>query len=145
MFCRWGWSSWLPSSPKTCCPIGTTRYDTLWIMWTVIYTILIRPGMIHYELPELWYMLYWYNQMIGHKLGRTFQVSMFNFLLVLLVNYKILKKTLPKAQRTQGLSSAYQSNFFRAYHKFLHKSWSNISFKILTIPWNLFLKVWTKN
>ena len=31
-------------------------------------------------------------------------------------------KTLPKAQRTRGLSSAYQSNFFRSYHKFLHKS-----------------------
>ena len=35
-------------------------------------------------------------------------------------------KTLPKAQRTRGLSSAYQS------HKFLHKSWSNFIFKILT-------------
>ena len=79
MFCRWGWSSWLPSSPKTCCPIGTTRYDTFWIMWTMIYTILIRPGMIHYWLYEL---IYWYNQMIGHKLGRTFQVSISNFLLV---------------------------------------------------------------
>ena len=30
-----------------------------------------------------------------------------------------VNKTLPKAQRTRGLSSAYQSN------KFLHKSWSN--------------------
>ena len=40
-------------------------------------------------------------------------------------------RTLPKAQRTRGLSSAYQSNFFRSYHKFLHKSWSNI-FRILT-------------
>ena len=40
-------------------------------------------------------------------------------------------ETLPKAQRTRGLSSAYQSNFFRSYHKFLHKSWSNI-FRILT-------------
>ena len=28
----------------------------------------------------------------------------------------------PKAQRTRGLSSAYQSNLFRSYHKFLHKS-----------------------
>ena len=35
---------------------------------------------------------------------------------------KALIKTLPKAQRTLGLSSAYQSNFFRSYHKF----WSNI-------------------
>ena len=37
------------------------------------------------------------------------------------------KKTLPKAQQTRGLSSAYQSNLFRSYHKFLHKYWSNIS------------------
>ena len=120
----------------------------------------------------------------------------------------LIFKTLPKAQRTRGLSSAYQSNFFRSYHKFLHKSWSNIfristkhqlqnlnqasafwrnlnlklltkpifriltkielhnhmkhqqqnndqtsasksclniNFKILTKPWNLVLKVWTKN
>ena len=44
---------------------------------------------------------------------------------------RIFWKTLPKAQRTRGLSSAYQSNFFRSYHKFLHKSWSNI-FRIST-------------
>ena len=29
---------------------------------------------------------------------------------------------MPKAQQTRGLSSAYQSNFFRSCHKFLHKS-----------------------
>ena len=40
-------------------------------------------------------------------------------------------ETLPKAQRTRGLSSPYQSNFFRSYHKFLRKSWSNI-FRIST-------------
>ena len=33
-------------------------------------------------------------------------------------------KTLPMAQRAQGLSSVYQSNFLRSYHKVLHKSWS---------------------
>ena len=33
-------------------------------------------------------------------------------------------KTLPKAQQPRGLSSAYQSNLFRSYHKFKHKSWS---------------------
>ena len=33
------------------------------------------------------------------------------------------KKTLPKAQRTRGLSS---------YHKFLHKSWSKFNLKIST-------------
>ena len=31
-------------------------------------------------------------------------------------------KTLPKAQRTRGLSSSYQSNFLRSYHEFKHKS-----------------------
>ena len=31
-------------------------------------------------------------------------------------------KTLPKAQRTRGLSSSCQSNFLRSYHKFKHKS-----------------------
>ena len=43
--------------------------------------------------------------------------------------------TLPKAQQTRGLSSAYQSNFFRSYLKFLNKSLSNrpsTNFKILT-------------
>ena len=41
-------------------------------------------------------------------------------------------KTLPKAQRTRGLSSTYQSNFFESYHKFKHKSWWNI-FRISTL------------
>ena len=35
-------------------------------------------------------------------------------------------------QRTRGLSSSYQSNFLRLYHKFKHKSWSNFIFRILT-------------
>ena len=35
--------------------------------------------------------------------------------------YGLLKQTLPKAQRTWGLSS---------YYKFLHKSWSNFIFRI---------------
>ena len=30
-------------------------------------------------------------------------------------------------QRTRGLSSAYQSNFFRSYQKLFHKSWSKLS------------------
>ena len=38
-------------------------------------------------------------------------------------------RTLPKAQRTRGLSSACQSNLFRSYHKFLHKSWSDFIFR----------------
>ena len=41
------------------------------------------------------------------------------------------KETLPQAQQTGGMSSVHQSNFFRSYHKFLHKSWSNI-FRIST-------------
>ena len=39
------------------------------------------------------------------------------------INMIFINKTLPKAQRTRGLSS---------YHKFKHKSWSNFIFKILT-------------
>ena len=31
-------------------------------------------------------------------------------------------KTLPKAQRTRGLSSSCQSSFLRSYHNFKHKS-----------------------
>ena len=38
---------------------------------------------------------------------------------------------MPKVQRTRVLSSAYQNNFFRSYHKFLNKSWSNFTFRIL--------------
>ena len=41
-------------------------------------------------------------------------------------------KTLPKAQQPRGLSSAYQSNLLRSYHKFKHKSCSNFIFRILT-------------
>ena len=55
-------------------------------------------------------------------------------------------KTLPKAQRTRGLSLFCQSKFLRSYHKFKHKSTStknlnqtsaspqNLKFKILTKP-----------
>ena len=42
-----------------------------------------------------------------------------------LVWKNITLKTLSKAQRTRGSSSAYQSNWFRSYHKFKNKSWSN--------------------
>ena len=41
-------------------------------------------------------------------------------------------ETLPKAQRTRGLSSAHQSNFFRSYHKFSNKSWLDFIFIIST-------------
>ena len=42
------------------------------------------------------------------------------------------QKTLPKAQRTGGLSSGYQSNSFLSYHKFLNKPWSDFIFIIST-------------
>ena len=41
-------------------------------------------------------------------------------------------KTLPKAQRTRGLSSTYQSNFYGSYHKFKHKSQLNFICRIST-------------
>ena len=41
-------------------------------------------------------------------------------------------KTLPKAQRTRGLSSAYQCNLFLLYLKFKNISWSNFILRILT-------------
>ena len=37
-------------------------------------------------------------------------------------------KILPKAQRIRGLSSGYQSNFFRSYHKFSSVSLSDFIF-----------------
>ena len=48
------------------------------------------------------------------------------------VSYENIYETLPKAQRTRGLSSSYQSNLFRSYHKFLQKSCSNLFFKVST-------------
>ena len=42
------------------------------------------------------------------------------------------EETLPKAQRTRGLSSGYQSNFFRSNHKFSNKSWLDFIFIIST-------------
>ena len=46
--------------------------------------------------------------------------------------FEFLLQTLPKAQRTRGLSSSCQSNFLKSYHKFKHKSWSNFIFRIST-------------
>ena len=42
------------------------------------------------------------------------------------------KKNREKVQRTRGLSSGYQSNFFRSYHKISKKSWSYFIFIIST-------------
>ena len=41
-------------------------------------------------------------------------------------------KTMPNAQRTRGLSSGYQSKFFRSYHKFSKKSRSDFIFILPT-------------
>ena len=49
-----------------------------------------------------------------------------------MLSHSHLKKTLPKAQRTRGLSSAYQSNLLRSCHEFLQKSYSNFILRILT-------------
>ena len=37
-------------------------------------------------------------------------------------------------QRTRGLSSGYQSNFFKSIHKFSNKSWSDFTFLISIKP-----------
>ena len=42
---------------------------------------------------------------------------------VAILGWERKKETFSKAQRTRGLSSAYQSNLFRPYHKFKHKTW----------------------
>ena len=61
---------------------------------------------------------------------------------LLLYPLAILKKSLPKAQRTRGLSSSCQSIFLKSYHKFKHKSWSHFIFRIST---KLQLKIPTKH
>ena len=57
---------------------------------------------------------------------------------MLQVDHRVLRvtrckvKTLPKAQRTRGLNSAYQINFFWSYHKFSNKSLSDFIFMFST-------------
>ena len=68
---------------------------------------------------------------VGFCVWRFFRKRRITKEQVPLARLEIMKKTLPKAQRTRGLSSAYQSDFFRSYHKFFHKSWTNI-FRIST-------------
>ena len=46
--------------------------------------------------------------------------------------FMVSLQTLPKAQRTRGLSSGYQSKFFRSYHKFSNKSRSDFIFILPT-------------
>ena len=88
---------------------------------------------------------------IGHQMGRVHGWVIFSTagaLVVISVQGRGLYyfQTLPKAQRTRGLSSFCQSKFLRSYHKFKHKSAStknlnqtsaspqNLKFKILTKP-----------
>ena len=61
-----------------------------------------------------------------------FMRNLLNVIIFSTENREVQFKRLPKAQQTWGLSSAYQSNFFRSYCKFLHKSWSNFIFRIST-------------
>ena len=69
--------------------------------------------------------------------------------LIIVIGPRLDPETLPKAQRTRGLSSAHQSNLFRSYHKFKQKilikfypqshitssnkkSWSNFILRVST-------------
>ena len=54
----------------------------------------------------------------GQKVGTALGVAQVG-------NEKWKVKTLPKAQRTRGLSSSYQSEFLRSYYEFLHRACSN--------------------
>ena len=54
------------------------------------------------------------------ELGRTLLLQ--GGLEVELGHILVRVKTLPKAQRTRGLSSSCKSNFLRSYHKFKNKS-----------------------
>ena len=72
----------------------------------------------------------------SHLTRRLDNCSSILFVYIRTMTYKNLSltgvdnlQTLPKAQLTQGLSSAYQSNLFRSYHKFKNKSWSNFTFR----------------
>ena len=70
----------------------------------------------------------WYVPLINKYWTRNTSVFLYSIL------PKISEdKTLPKAQRTRGLSSSCQSNFLKSYQKFKHKSWSHFIFRISTM------------
>ena len=78
------------------------------------HKVIFRSGFIClYNYGTSWYFFQWISCHIDPSVAQVY------------------RKTLHKALRTRGLSSADQSNFLRSYHKFLHKSWSNI-FRIST-------------
>ena len=89
-------------------------------------------------LPWLWIYLDWYVP--AYKLEKVTPWRKRKYLdkparLTIVPDRSICQgryKTLPKAQRTRGLSS---------YHNFWHKSWSNFNFRNLT---KLKLKIFTK-
>ena len=58
-------------------------------------------------------------------------VPMFSFT-QLASNPKAQFQNIAKGTTDRGLSSVYQSNLFRSFHKFSHKSWSNFIFRIST-------------
>ena len=67
---------------------------------------------------------------------------------------KYIDETLPKAQRTRGLSSSCQSNFLKSYHNFtnldqISSSESGLKNQLLNqtsaSPMNLKIKIWTKH
>ena len=68
------------------------------------------------------------NEMVDMKTKKKIVVITTIFFFCFLYKYK----TLPKEQRSSGLSSAYRSNFFRSYYKFKHNSWSNFIFRTPT-------------
>ena len=78
--------------------------------------------------------LHLYFQLHVQKIKTKYAVFRLDLLIFLRTKAEI---TLPKAQRTRGLSSGSQSNVFRSYHKFLNKSWSNFIFIIWTISFEL--------
>ena len=52
------------------------------------------------------------------KFGKTYEARLEQKKVDPQTSYQEYEKTLPKAQRTRGLSSSYQSNLLRSYHNF---------------------------
>ena len=77
------------------------------------HKVIFRSGFIClYNYGTSWYFFQWISCHIDPSVAQVY------------------RKTLHKALRTRGLSSADQSNFFRSIHKFLNKSWSNFILRI---------------
>ena len=110
--------------------------------WRTPHSPLMRTLGLSFELKECCCTSVGGRKHGRHWIGKWFSANALRALIHnLRRNCKILHathilfsilRTLPKAQRTRGLSSACQSNLFRSYHKLLHKSWSNFIFRIST-------------